>query len=614
MNKQEAIVKQETQKGAAYAKAAQVIKKGIALRKKLDKLHIERNQLLDLVQGTEKRIQKLRLELLRKRGGKASLEREIHELTATKNQQQALVVQKDLDIAHIEQALAKFAKEENAYTLNIKKTIDANDLQDEAKVVQMLQQNVAPKDLEQLKRFIEVQAKQVQSQKDQGLHADQQFKIKEKEAKDLIEIKIPLAKEQELLNKQLAQLQSNKPLPKGKRGQKKKTKGGQNRKDQSKKDRRKNINKRLKELEPELATVQNKLDAAINAQNGLKAKKIEATAKHTQEEAKLKVYQEFYKLQKNIAAGKQNIANTRQEFHRLKGELSAASRELKQTDAAITHYRAPIKQSLNEQVTKLNELEQLAKKEYDGFYRSYGRVKKAHTQAQQHYDMLQRVSKEEYALSVAEAKRAKKIVNLIDVLITSGKAILKQSAGINPPVFKAWWKVNKILRKLLNPSKGKAVKDLTQQEAYAIAEQKKLENFLKNYVSNSDTLPNDEASLWQLLFKVLEGTGKSHYTGNKWSDLLDALVSIKKENASIQVLQTNIAQLNAKISAFPVISLSGELSLSEAELLDKMDDIIAENEKNKTSKASKKQKQTLSPKEIQEIMDFMNKNAKPKEN
>lgn len=600
--KQKAKVALENTQHNQYMKAAEAMKKAMALRKKIAQLHIERNNLLEAVQKTEKQIEKIRLELITKQGGKPSLERQIAELTASKNKQQALVVQKDMDIALLERQLAALAREENAYSLSITQTIQANNL-DEKAVAALLQKNVAPQDLKQLKVFIEVQAKQVTSQKERQITASETFAAKEEEIVTINNTKEALLGEQDLLNKRLAQLQPTEPMPKGKRGQKRKPKGGGARKEQSKRDRRKNIEQKLEEIEQKFIKLDSELDAAINARDAAKAQQIEAKAKETQEAAKLEVYQEFYKLQHKISVGKESLETSQQEFMKLKGQLKTTSSELQRTDAAITNYRTPIKKAIDKRVDDLFDLKELANKDYERFNKSHRKLKLAHEQAKKHYDMLQRLNKEEYAKSLEEAKKAKKIVNLVYILITSGKAMVKQQA-INFAVFKAWWKINKILKKLLNPDKNKAVKDLTQQEAYAIAEREKLERFLKNYVSESYSLPNDEASLWKLLFEVLEDTGKSNYPDNKWNELLTNLVGIKKDNERINGMKEGIATLKQQIRDYPIVSLSGEITPKESELLEKIDEIINEKQDQETK---------LTEKEINDILEFMNNMDEKKE-
>lgn len=615
IKKQKAAVATETKKGAEYAKAATVIKKGMALRKRLNQLHIKRNQLLDEVENLEKKIQKLRLDMLTQKGrNKFSIERQINELTAAKNEQQSLLVQKELDIAHIEKELATFAKEENAYTLNTKKSIDVDALKDEASIVKMLQQNVAPKDLEQLKVFIDVQAKQVQSQKDQGLNAAQLAEKKAQEVLTLEKTQATLIAEQKALFNQQAQLMPSRISGSaGRRGAKRKGNKGGNKKRESIKARLENIMNKLEEIKTQLNNTKQGIEEANNTVKIANAKKIEADAKYAQEKAKLETYQQFYQLQKNIAAGKQNVANTRQEFNRLKGSLNATSRRLKQTDASITHDRALEKQSIDSEVAKLAELTALSKKEYQGYSKSYKRAVEAYEQAKKHYDLLQRLSQEEYKLAVAREAKAKKLVNIMSIIIASGRSILKNKTtpGTDLGVFKAWWKVNKILKKLLNPNKGKEVKDLIRQETYAIAEQKKLESFLKKYVSDSETLPNDDASLWKLLIQELENTGKSYYTNNSWNELLSSLVAIQKSNTNIKNIKYKIAELSQKVSAFPIVIINQKLSPDDEKLLEQLDEIITANENQKDDK--EKEPTELTPKQIKAIMEYLNNNTEKKE-
>ena len=93
-------------------------------------------------------------------------------------------MQKDVEIAQLEKQLAELAYQEKRYNLDIRDKLYAHEL-NEARIKELLQQNVAPKDLEQLKEFVRVQTEQVQTRAKASEEAKQIQQVKGKKVKIL---------------------------------------------------------------------------------------------------------------------------------------------------------------------------------------------------------------------------------------------------------------------------------------------------------------------------------------------------------------------------------------------------------------------------------------------
>lgn len=563
-NRQEAKVRLEGKQSQLYADAAAVLKKGIALRKQIKQLHDDRRKLFTELHKTQKEIERLQLDLVARRGGRAHLERQIREQNATKNQHEADIVQKDVEIAQLEKQLAELAYQEKRYNLDIRDKLYAHEL-NEARIKELLQQNVAPKDLDQLKEFVRVQTEQVQTRAKASKEAEQVRDAKQAEAKGLDKKVKDLLDEQQKLEKIRPQLAPHKPLPRGKAGQKKKRRKGNPRKEQSKEARKANVDKRLAAIPAELAQTQDNLRRANNARDSAKAKVSEAESKHRQEQARLEVYEEFQKLQKNIVANKKQLGNERATFDQLRKKLEQTNKDLQDTDTEIKDFRAPLKKNFDIQVTELKNLESTAQKRYNKYSQTEKErqaLAQEHQQAKVAYDQVQSYSKTLEESAVTKAARANKLAKILG-LVKKGVKMVWQSlpnapkakagakavtTGAKPPVLKAWWKVAKISKKLLNiHDKNEA---LHQAQAYALLECTQLEALLQKCMPNpNDSLSGDEAQLWRLLISTLENTGGHSYRSRDWGNLQKALKDIYDANDKLEAMDAEVLKANRYLAA-----------------------------------------------------------------
>lgn len=549
-NRQEAKVGLEGKQSQRYAEAAAVLKKGIELRRQLKQLRDERQLLLKQLQTTEQQIGQLRNSLITQRGSEARIEDQIREQTAQRNQQEAAIVQKDVEIAKLEKQLAEFALQENRYSLHIRDKVYAHEL-NEARIKELLEQNVAPKDLDQLTEFVKVQKKQVQMRAIETKEAEQVRDAKKTDVDELTTQELKLTNEQKRLENITKQLESNEiSVPKGKGGKKRRNKKKSFKKEQSKQARKAHAKQRLAAIPTELAETQDKLRRANNALESAKAKASEAESKHSQEQAKLDVYKEFQGLQKNILDNKEQLRNSRAAFDKLRKELDKTLKARQDTKTEIDLYRKPIKEKLDEEVKDLTQqqataIDQQKRAQHHDSKQKYQDVEQKYQEAKQVYDAFvkqQAVIDAQVAVQVA---RANKLARALQAVKAGVKAI---TTGAKPPVVKAWWKVAKISKKLLNiHDKNEA---LHQAQAYALLECVQLETLLTRCMPNpNDSLPNDEAQLWRLLISTLENTGGHSYRSHDWKSLQDALKDIYDANKKLKAMDAEVAQASQYLEA-----------------------------------------------------------------
>ena len=599
LDRQQAKLEQHQRLSKQYNKAAKVIKEGVALRKQINKLQNQRDQLLLKVQATEQQIQQLRLQLNQIGGQNATLARQIRELTATKNEQQAQVVQKEMEIARAEEQLAKIAKEENAHTLEITKAIKTQDLTSE-KISAMLDKNVAPKDIAQLELFIGVQQRKVQSFTDRGIQTGKSLKIEKDNLEQLKAEKLSLEGQKIALEKRIQELSTQssnltRTKPKRGRGKPRRKKGL----------RMSSTNTELQEVKAQLQPLDTNIKNAQTKVEQLEAAQKTYQAKATQERAKLEVYQEFLTLQQRLAKTKLNLQKSEQAYTQFQQKLKQNERELRRIDAQIKASESPRQRVLDDEVERVTLLYNTANKRYQYHDQRQHRYKKQFKTAQQHHNIIIKQQQKEKAAAVAAAERAEKMVNIFKVLGQSYQNIRRKSSStMNPPVFKAWWKVSRILLKIFDPRK----KELDVQMKYAIQQGDALGRALANHLTdkNIGTLPNDEAALWNLLYKLLEESGSSHYSSGEYARLLKDLKEVQKHNAQLIVIRKEIKVLEQALQQLPPVQWpKGQISPGEEGLLNWMDE--QEEKKNEANPDQSSESNQLTPQQIKELQIYLKK-------
>ncbi|HAS41154.1 MAG TPA: hypothetical protein DCS93_11780 [Microscillaceae bacterium] len=599
LDQQQARVDQHQRLGKQYQKAAQAIKEGIELRKQISKLQDQRGELLTKVQETEKQIMNLRLQLNQLGASKASLRRQIQELTATKNEQQALVVQKDMEIAMAEEKLAKLAKDENAYSLDIQKSIKG-ELSAE-KIGELLDKNVAPKDIGQLEQFVDQQAKRVQSFTDKGRQAGKQYAIEKENLKQKNNTKTGLENQKRDLERDIARL-----TPQiGSSSHIKPIKGKKTRRNKGGAPKRQSIMKRLTNAQTELNNVQaqlKKLEPELKkAQNDTRhweAKQKINQAKATQEQAKLEVYKEFLALQEKIAKGRKNLQASEQAYDQFRKKLNQSERQLRRTDVKAGAYRAPQKQALDEAVNLARVKYETAQKRFDTHRLSRRDYKRKYKVAKQNYEALQSLQKSQQAAEAEQAARGEKLTLSFKTIHQAAVKLVKQHS--KPPAMKAWWKICKIGRKLLKPSGG----PVPTQEAAALLQITALEKVLDNHLTDKSlpTLPNNEADLWKMLYAEIEKSGSSYYASGQYSSLLQNLRGIQQHNAKLLQIQVEIRTKEQQLRNLQKVAWKDqELSQAEEVLLEALDEAVSLEEGR------------LSQKQIEEIKKMVEQIQKEQE-
>lgn len=525
-----------------FEKQAALLKKQATLRNDLSNLKTTRDQLVTKVQQLESDIMKLRLEMADHWKSTTLIQEKIKSLSIEKSNAQKDLVAKEDEIANIEQELGKLDAEVISYDLTIKDTIDPKEMTPSNYKV-LLEQKTVSRDVNQMGKLTKAQQEQVNSvtnnlTKTTTQHQDALVKLKQLNAN-----KRALFKKQDEITKALNGgepiVQSGKTLKKS------------------------DLKKMLDEVRDEINRMATDVPNARRTARDLYEQKQRLKRQLVEEQSKQALYEEFYALQTKVKQQQDVLEGHKQAYHSTLGDMAIIEKKIKaNTDITEQLY---IKQQ--DDYAKLLEQYTLERNGYarkveeaDRLKVDYGILRENASKARQ-LASLERQKEEIKRGMIAHIKSAYR------AMVETHWKFFTDDKTLRGPILKAFWKIHKILLKIIRPKTGA----MDNIGAEVTEEGKELEALLENYMSSNDkkigVLPDGNEELWEELSKTLEDPQlRSYYPAKLRGELMTLFVDMQQQMDKLSWLNTEILQERYELSNLPKTILMEKFKLKESDM------------------------------------------------